>query len=256
MSEAGRPAALADVGVFGGSGFYSFLDDVAEVTIDTPFGPPAAPVAVGRLGDVRVAFIPRHGPKHDTPPHKVNYRANVWALREAGVGAIVGSFAAGSLRPDIHPGEFVVIDQLVDRTWGRPDTFFDGPEVRHVTFADPYDERLRRILVEAGRDERITVHDGGTVVVIPGPRFATRAESRWYQAQGWQVISMTQYPEAVLPKELEIPYAAVALITDYDTGIEGIDDIEPVTMEAVLEVVKHNVETVRRLLVAAIPRIP
>jgi 5'-methylthioadenosine phosphorylase len=253
VSPAGH--ARADVGVFGGSGFYSFLDNVTELEVDTPFGTPSAPVAIGRLGDVRVAFLPRHGRRHEFPPHKVNYRANVWAMREVGVGALVGSFAAGSLRPDIHPGDFVVIDQVVDRTWGRPDTFFDGPEVRHVTFADPYDERLRRVLVDAGRVEGITIHDGGTVVVIPGPRFATRAESRWYQAQGWQVISMTQYPEAVLPKELELPYAAVALITDYDTGIEGVDEIEPVTMEAVFEVMTANVETVRRLLVAAIPKI-
>ncbi|MGH9117335.1 MAG: S-methyl-5'-thioadenosine phosphorylase [Acidimicrobiales bacterium] len=245
----------ADVGVLGGSGFYQFLDHVTEVEIDTPFGSPSAAVAIGRLGAARVAFLPRHGRRHDTPPHRVNYRANVWAMRELGVGAIVGSFAAGSLRPDIHPGEFVVVDQLVDRTWGRPDTFFDGPEVRHVSFADPYDERLRRVLIDAGRAEGITVHDRGTVVVIAGPRFATRAESRWYQAQGWEVISMTQYPEAVLPKELEIPYAAVALITDYDTGVEGVDEIGPVTMDAVLEVMARNVDTVRRLLVAAVPRI-
>jgi len=245
----------ADVGVFGGSGFYAFLDDVTEVEASTPFGAPSARVALGRLGEVRVAFLPRHGRRHQTPPHKVNYRANVWAMKEVGVGAIVASFAAGSLRPDIHPGEFVVIDQLVDRTWGRPDTFFDGPEVRHVTFADPYDERLRRVLIEAGRAQGITVHDGGTVVVIPGPRFATRAESRWYQAQGWEVISMTQYPEAVLSKELDIPYAAVALITDYDTGVDGIEEIEAVTMEAVFEVIAQNVDTVRRLLVTAIPRI-
>jgi 5'-methylthioadenosine phosphorylase len=245
--------ARADVGVFGGSGFYSFLDDVTELTVDTPFGSPSAPVTLGRLGDVRVAFLPRHGRRHELPPHKVNYRANVWAMHEVGVGTLVGAFAAGSLRPDVHPGDFVVVDQVVDRTWGRPDTFFDGPEVRHVTFADPYDDRLRRLLVDAGRAEGITMHDRGTVVVIQGPRFATRAESRWYQAQGWEVISMTQYPEAVLPKELEIPYAAVALITDYDTGIEGVDEIEPVTMEAVFAVMTANVDTVRRLLVTAIP---
>jgi 5'-methylthioadenosine phosphorylase len=248
-------APRADVGVFGGSGFYAFLDDVTEIDVDTPYGPPSAPVALGRLGEVAVAFLPRHGKRHETPPHRVNFRANVRAMKDVGVGAIVGSFAAGSLRPDIHPGEFVVVDQLVDRTWGRPDTFFDGPEVNHVSFADPYDDGLRRVLVDAGRAEGITVHDGGTVVVIQGPRFATRAESRWYQSQGWQVISMTQYPEAVLPKELGIPYAAVALITDYDTGIEGVD-IEAVTMEAVLEVMARNVDTVRRLLVTAIPQIP
>jgi 5'-methylthioadenosine phosphorylase len=248
-------AAIADVGVIGGSGFYSFLSGVREVEADTPYGPPSAPVAVGEVGDVRVAFLPRHGTAHQYPPHKVNFRANVWALRDAGIGALVGSFAAGSLQPHIHPGEFVVVDQLVDRTWGRPDTFFDGPEVRHTTFADPYDPDVRKVLLEAGRDQGITVHDGGTVVVIPGPRFATRAESVWYRQQGWQVISMTQYPEAILAKELDLPYAAVALITDYDTGLEGVEGIEPVTMEAVLEVMRQNVDAVRSLLLTAIPRL-
>jgi 5'-methylthioadenosine phosphorylase len=247
---------MADVGVFGGSGFYAFLDDVTEVEVDTPFGPPSGPVALGQVEGVTVAFIPRHGKQHQFPPHKVNFRANVWALKEMGVGAIIGSFAAGSLQPDIHPGEFVAVDQVVDRTWGRPDTFFDGPEVRHATFADPYDERLRGVIIDAGRSRGITVHDGGTVVVIQGPRFASRAESRWYRAQGWHVISMTQYPEAALPKELDIPYAAVALVTDYDTGVEGVPGVEPVTMEAVFEVMRQNVAAVRDLLVTAIPRVP
>ena len=247
--------AEADVGVFGGSGFYAFLDDVTEVAVDTPFGSPSAPVAMGRLGDRRVAFIPRHGPKHTVPPHKVNFRANVWALREVGVRAVLGAFAAGSLNPNIHPGEFVVVDQFVDRTWGRPDTYFDGPDVNHPAMADPYDPGLRSVLVAAGRDQGITVHDGGTVVVIPGPRFATRAESAWYRAQGWQVISMTQYPEVALANELELRYAAVALVTDYDTGLEGVEGIEPVTMEQVFAVMAENVERVRALLTAAIPRI-
>jgi 5'-methylthioadenosine phosphorylase len=254
MSSGADPHA--DVGVFGGSGFYAFLDDVHEVDIDTPYGPPSAPVAIGQVGEVAVAFLPRHGKDHQFPPHKVNFRANVWALKDVGVGAIIGTFAAGSLQPDIHPGEFVAVDQVVDRTWGRPDTFFDGPEVRHLTFADPYDERLRAVLVDAGRSRGITVHDGGTVVVIQGPRFASRAESKWYRAQGWQVISMTQYPEAALPKELDIPYAAVALVTDYDTGVEGMPGVEPVTMEAVFEVMRQNVVAVRDLLVTAIPRVP
>jgi 5'-methylthioadenosine phosphorylase len=252
-AEAG---AAAGVGVIGGSGFYEFLSDVTEVDVDTPFGKPSAPVAVGEIGGRRVAFLPRHGQRHEFPPHRVNFRANVWALHHVGVRAIVGSYAAGSLQPHIHPGEFVVCDQLVDRTWGRPDTYFDGPEVRHVSIADPYDDDVREVLVAAGRDQGITVHDRGTVVVIQGPRFATRAESVWYRAQGWEVISMTQYPEAALARELEVPYASVALITDYDTGLEGVDGIEPVTMDAVLAVMKDNVHRVRELLTAAIPRIP
>ena len=211
----------ADVGVFGGSGFYSFLDDVEEVTIDTPYGATSAPLTIGDVGGRRVAFLPRHGRKHELPPHRIPYRANVWAMRELGVRAIVGPCAAGSLQAHVHPGELVVVDQLVDRTWGRPDTFFDGPEVHHVSFADPYDAAMRSVLVAAARRLELPVHDGGTMVVVQGPRFSTRAESRWFTSMGWEVINMTGHPEAVLAAELAIPYAAVALITDYDVGLEG-----------------------------------
>ena len=248
----------ADVGVFGGSGFYAFLDDVTEHAITTPFGEPASPVAVGTLAGVRVAFVPRHGAHHELPPHAVRYRANVAAMQQLGVRALLGPFAAGSLQPTIHPGDFVVVDQLVDRTWGRADTFYDtfadGPQ--HVSLADPYDDALRATLVATGRELGITVHDRGTVVVIQGPRFATRAESAWYRAQGWDVINMTQYPEVALAREAGIPYAAVALITDYDTGLEGMPGVEPVTQEQVFAFFEANVHRVRDLLFAAIPRLP
>ena len=248
----------ADVGVIGGSGFYAFLDDVEDVELDTPHGPPSGPVAIGTVGGRRVAFIPRHGRRHQYPPHKVPYRANAWALKELGVRAMLGPFAAGSLTPAIHPGEFVVVDQLVDRTWGRPDTFFDSFEdgAQHVSFADPYDDGLRGALLTAARRLGITVHDGGTVVVVQGPRFSTRAESRWYASAGWEVIGMTQYPEAALAKELGVPYAGVALITDHDAGLEGVDGIEPVTQEQVFEFMAANVDRVRDLLAAAIPDLP
>lgn len=239
--------------MFGGSGFYRFLDEVEEVRVDTPYGPTSSPLFVGTLGDRRVAFLPRHGINHELPPHRIPYRANVSAMREAGVRAIVAPFAAGSLQRSIAPGELVVCDQLVDRTWGRPDTFFDGPEVHHVAFADPFDAGLRRTLVEAGRGEGLTVHDGGTVVVVNGPRFSTRAESQWFRSLGWQVINMTQYPEAVLAAELEIPYAGVALITDYDAGLADEPGVEPVTEAEVFRVFEENVGRVRRLLFAAIP---
>jgi 5'-methylthioadenosine phosphorylase len=248
----------ADVGVFGGSGFYAFLDDVTEHQVDTPFGAPATPVAIGPVDGVRVAFVPRHGAHHELPPHAVRYRANVSAMQQLGVRALVGPFAAGSLQPTIHPGDFVVVDQLVDRTWGRPDTFHDtftdGPQ--HVSLADPYDDGLRAVLVDTGRELGITVHDHGTVVVIQGPRFATRAESAWYRAQGWDVINMTQYPEAALAREAGIAYGAVALITDYDTGLEGMPGVEPVTQEQVFAFFDANVDRVRELLFAAIPRLP
>jgi len=246
-----RPSA--EIGVFGGSGFYAFLDDVTSVSLHTPYGAPSAPVAVGTVGDRRVAFLPRHGVHHELPPHRVNYRANLWAMRELGVRRIVGPCAAGSLQPGIHPGEFVVCDQLVDRTSGRADTFFDGGVVGHISFADPYCPDLRRDLVAAAAGEGVTVHDGGTVVVIGGPRFSTRAESAWYRSAGWSVVNMTQYPEAYLARELGLCYAAVALVTDYDTGLEGVDGIEPVTMDVVFAVLARNVERTRALLFAAIP---
>jgi len=250
----------ADVGVYGGSGLYALLDDVEEVAVDTPFGPPSAPVAIGEVAGRRVAFLPRHGPGHTLPPHRVPYRANAWALRELGVGAIFAPFACGSLQPTIHPGEFVVVDQLVDRTAGRASSFHDGPDgtpeglaaVDHVSFADPYDARLRAVALAACRAEGVTVHDGGTVVVVEGPRFSTRAESRWYAAQGWHVVNMTQMPEAVLAAESGIPYAGIALVTDYDVGLEGAPGIAPVTMDEVFATLERNAEIVRTVLFRAI----
>jgi 5'-methylthioadenosine phosphorylase len=248
--------AGAEVGVFGGSGFYSFVDNIETVALDTPYGPPSAPLTIGSVGDRRVAFLPRHGRRHELPPHRIPYTANVWAMHQLGVRSIVAPCAAGSLQAHIHPGELVVVDQLVDRTWGRPDTFFDGPDVQHIAFADPYDTGVRATLVAAARDLGLTVHDGGTMVVVQGPRFSTRAESRWFASNGWEVINMTGYPEAVLAAELAIPYAAVALITDYDAGLEGVDGVEPVTQEMVLSFFEGNLDRVRALLFEAIPHLP
>jgi 5'-methylthioadenosine phosphorylase len=250
---AGAPSA--EIGIIGGSGFYRFLDDEVELEAHTPYGPPSGPLMLGRVGDRRVAFLARHGPRHHLPPHRVNYRANIWALRELGVRRIVAPTAAGSLRPDLHLGELVVCDQLVDRTWGRADTYFDGGVVGHVPFADPYCPELGQTLLAASRPPAV-VHRGGTVVVIQGPRFSTRAESAWFRSLGWDLVNMTQYPEAVLARELGICYAGLAIVTDYDTGIEGVEGIEPVTMAAAFEVLRESVERVRELLLDAVPAIP
>jgi 5'-methylthioadenosine phosphorylase len=263
VSAAGGSGGRVDVGVFGGSGMYSFLDDIEEVVLETPFGPPAAPVTIGDIAGRRVAFLPRHGRDHEHPPHRVPYRANIWALRELGARAAFAPCASGSLQPDIHPGEFVVLDDIVDRTTNRADTFHDGDDalddfarVNHVSFAHPYHPDLRTIAVEACKSEGVTVHDGGTVVVVNGPRFSTRAESRWYSSQGWHVVNMTQMPEAVLAAEAGLPYAAVALITDYDVGLLGEAGVEPVTMEQVFANLSRNAEVVRDVLFRAVELVP
>ena len=246
----------AEIGVFGGSGFYSFLTDITEIEVDTPYGRPSAPFHLGSIGDRRVAFLARHGTNHQYPPHRINYRANLWAMRSLGVTRILAPCASGSLQPHIHPGEFVICDQFVDRTSGRADTFFEGPTANHVSMADPYCPELAAVTLETARSQGITVHDGGTVVVIQGPRFATKAESRWYRAAGWEVINMTQYPEAALARELGLCYAAVALITDYDTGLEGVEGVEPVTQEQIFKFFDDNLERVRALLFDAIAKVP
>lgn len=246
----------ADIGVFGGSGFYEFLDDVQEAWIDTPYGLPSDKVAVAELGGKRVAFLPRHGRDHVIPPHKINYRANAWAMKALGVSRIFGPCAAGSLQADVKPGEFVICDQFVHRTWGRDDTFFDGPEVAHISAADPYCSQTRQVLIEQAKGLGIEVHEQGTVVVVQGPRFSTRSESREFRSHGWEVINMTQYPEAYLARELGICYANISLITDYDVGLEDDATIEPVSHEAVLKVFAENIERLRGLLTAAVEAIP
>jgi 5'-methylthioadenosine phosphorylase len=246
----------AEIGVFGGTGFYRFADDLTEVAVQTPYGPPSAPVAVGEVGGRRVAFLARHGLHHELPAHRVNYRANLWALRSLGVRRVLAPCSVGSLRPEIKPGEFVVCDQLVDRTRNRIDTFFDGPVPNHVSFADPYCPELRAAATAAATVEGIVAHPRGTVVVIAGPRFSTRAESRWFAAAGWDVVNMTQYPEAVLARELGMCYAGIALVTDYDAGLEGVEGGAAVTMDAVFAMLAANVERVQRLLVRAVPSVP
>ena len=240
------------IGIFGGSGFTSFLDGLDDVTVDTPYGPTSAPFAVGELDGCPIAFMPRHGLRHELPPAQIPYRANLWAMRELGVRRIVGPAACGSLRSDLAPGDFVVCDQFVDRTSGRADTFYEGPETTHVAAADPFCPSLRALLVETARELGISVHENGTAVVIQGPRFSTRAESQWYGSMGCDVVNMTAYPEAWLARELELCYANVSMITDYDAGVGGN---VPVSAEAVVRVFGENLDKLRTLLLAAIPRI-
>jgi 5'-methylthioadenosine phosphorylase len=256
LPELLQPQDKADVGVFGGSGFYSLMEGpVEQVTVQTPFGSPSDKIVIGQIGDQRVAFLPRHGPGHSIPPHAINYRANVWAMASLGVTQLIAPTAAGSLQPHVQRGDFVVCDQFVDRTYAREQTFFDGPRVVHISSADPYCPDLRAWSIAVARELGITVHERGTVVVIQGPRFSSRAESQWFAKQGWEVINMTQYPEVALARELQMCYVNIALITDFDAGLEGQLGIEPVTVNEVVRVLHDNNERVRHLIERLVPRL-
>jgi 5'-methylthioadenosine phosphorylase len=249
---AGGDGPRAEIGVIGGSGFYAFLDGAREVDVETPYGPPSDRIVVGEVGGRSVAFLPRHGRDHRFPPHRIPYRANLWALRSLGVRQVLAPCAVGGLRPELGPGSLVVPDQLVDRTSGRVQTFHDTGAV-HVSFADPYCPIGRAVAAATATGAGWPLTDRGTMVVIEGPRFSTRAESQWYAAQGWSIVGMTGHPEAALARELALCYTAIALVTDLDAGVEGG---EAVTQEEVFRVFADNTGRLRTLLydvVAALP---
>lgn len=239
---------MADFGVIGGSGFYSFLADARPVVVDTPFGAPSEPPVVGDLDGREVAFIPRHGADHRFPPHRVNYRANLWALRSLGVRQVLGPCAVGSLKPELTPGTFVVPDQYVDRTWGRAHTVYDETPVVHTSAADPYCPVGRATVIATGN-----VVPDGTMVVINGPRFSTRAESRWHAAQGWSVVGMTGVPEASIARELALCYTSIAVVTDHDAGVETGTGV---TQAEVLQAFEHSIGRLRGLVTDVISQLP
>ena len=237
------------IGVIGGSGFYALLDGADERVVETPYGPPSGPLAVGSLAGRPVAFVPRHGVDHRFAPHVVPYAANLWALRASGVRQVVSLSAVGSLTTALPTGSLVVPDQLVDRTHGRQHTLFGaGAGVGHATFADPYCPRGRAAAIASDG-----VHDGGTLVVVNGPRFSTRAESLEFQSHGWSIIGMTGMPEAGLARELAMCYTTLALVTDLDAGVEAG---EGVTHAEVLASFAANLPRLRELLVATLERLP
>lgn len=244
---------VAEIGVIGGSGFYEFFDTADEVTVETPYGPPSDPVVVGEVAGRQVAFLPRHGRDHRFAPHRIPYRANMWALRSLGVRQVLAPTAVGSLTPDYGPGTLAVPDQLVDRTSGRVQTFYEAGTAVHVQFADPYCPDLRASAMRAARVSGWQPALAGTLVVIEGPRFSTRAESRWYAAQGWTLIGMTAHPEAILARELALCYANIALVTDTDAGVE---EGEGVTHAEVFRVFAANVTRLRQLVAQAIAEVP
>ncbi|MFA0760258.1 MAG: hypothetical protein HZLCBSQH_000350 [Candidatus Fervidibacterota bacterium] len=248
----------AEIGVFGGSGLYSMegATVLEEIKVETPFGAPSDLITIVEIARKRVAFLPRHGRKHQYPPHKVPYKANIWAMKALGVERVLAPNAVGSLQRHIKPGDFVICDQFVDRTRHRDDTFFNGPITTHVSTADPYCPQLRAIAIEACRDLGIPHHERGTVVVIEGPRFSTKAESRWFTHMGWEVINMTQYPEVVLAREAELCYVNISIVTDYDTGLVAEGEVEPVSAEEVMKNFAASVERARQLIAEIIRRLP
>lgn len=245
---------LADIGVFGGSGFYKFLEDIKEVRVETPYGMPSDNLFIGKIGNHKVAFMPRHGRNHTILPHLINYRANVWAMKEIGCKRVISPCAAGSLQKHVVPGHFVICDQFVDWTDGRKSTFFEGPIVTHPSAAETYCPEMRKYAIETAKELGITVHEKGTVVVINGPRFSTKSESKFFTDQGWEVINMTAFPEAYLVKEMDMCPLNISLITDYDAGLVG--DVPPVSHHAVIEVFNKNVENLKKLLFTMIEKLP
>jgi 5'-methylthioadenosine phosphorylase len=245
-------SAVADIGVIGGSGFYELVAGAREVAVQTPFGEPSETVLVGEVAGKRVAFLPRHGRDHRFPPHAIPYRANLWALRALGVRRILAPSAVGSLTHSYGPGTLIIPDQIVDRTRGRVQTFYDVNAV-HVAFADPYCPRGRSTAIAVATQADWTPASSGTLVVIDGPRFSTRAESQWYAAQGWTLIGMTGHPEAVLARELAMCYTTLALVTDLDAGVE---EGTGVTQAEVFEVFAQNMSRVRDLVLKTIAALP
>jgi 5'-methylthioadenosine phosphorylase len=238
----------ADIGVIGGSGFYDLLPNLKEIKVETPYGSPSHKITLGRVGKLRLAFLPRHGREHDLPPHQINYRANIWALKELGISRIVTSHAVGSLQKDYRPGDFVILDQFVDRTKGRVDSFYNGPMATHVSTAFPYCPQLRKLANKAAKSLALPLHEKGTVVIIQGPRFSTAAESAWFTKMGWQVVNMTEYPEIALAREKEICYCGIAIVTDYDAGLVASGGIKPVSTKEIVTVFRKNIALAKKLI--------
>ncbi len=227
-----------------------------ELKTETPYGLPSASMTISSLGGKRVAFLPRHGVHHEYPPHMVPYRANLWAFENLGVTRVIGPCAVGSLRPEAEPGDLVFCDQFVNFTSGRRDTFYDGPQTTHIGLADPYCPELRKIGLRVAERLGIKAHERGTVVVIQGPRFSTRSESKFFRSQGWDLINMTQYPEVALARELEMCYLNISVVTDYDVGLEGDPRVSPVSHEEVIKVFNENIAKLRKLISEIVKMIP
>ncbi|OFW55445.1 MAG: methylthioadenosine phosphorylase [Candidatus Solincola sediminis] len=241
------------IGVFGGSGFYSLLNCAKSYAIHTPYGPASDRFMVGELAGVEIAFLPRHGRNHQYPPHCINYRANVWGMRELGVERIIAPGACGSLQRETPPGTFVLCDQFIDRTARQCATYYDGPAAVHINCAEPYCPEMREVCANTAEKLGIPYRGGGTAVIINGPRFSTKAESKWYHSMGWDVINMTQYPEVALARELGMCYLNISLVTDWDVWIADEEGVGMVTADEVGRVFKANNDEMMLLLQEMIP---
>jgi 5'-methylthioadenosine phosphorylase len=243
----------AEIGIIGGSGVYDpkIFEECREVKIFTPFGEPSDLISLGRYEGKIIAFIPRHGRNHTIPPHRVNYRANLWALKSLGVKRVIASSAVGSLRDDYAPGNFVIPDQFIDRTKKRLDTFYTGGQICHISAADPFCPQLREFFTEYAKKLGFDVKEAGTYVCIEGPRFSTRAESSLFRMWNADIIGMTLYPECILAKEAELCYVSIAMVTDYDVWAE-----KPVSTKEILKTLRKNVKSFKKLIVEAIPQMP
>ncbi|MBI5228986.1 S-methyl-5'-thioadenosine phosphorylase [Candidatus Micrarchaeota archaeon] len=244
----------ADIGVFGGTGFFSFLENVEQIDVETSFGATSDRISVGEYKGKKIAFLPRHRHDYSIPPHMINFRANIYAMKSLGVKKIISPCSCGSLQLGIKPGDLVIPDQFIDRTKGRKDTFYDGPKITFVSGAEPYCSSLREIAIECGRKLKLPIHERGTVVVIQGPHFSTKAESCWFSKMGWSVVNMTQYPEVILAREQEICFCGIALVTDYDAGLQGHPEIKSVEAKDFMKVFNANIETVKKLLLEIIEK--
>ena len=245
----------AKIGVIGGSGLYDIegMTDIEEVNIDTPFGKPSDAIITGRLEGVGIAFLPRHGRGHHILPGEVPSRANIYALKSLGVEHIIASCSAGSFKKEIEPGHLLIPDQLIDRTRGRVSSFFGEGIVAHIPFADPFCPALSQVLYESAKEAGATVHAKGTFVVMEGPAFSTRGESRLYRSWGADLIGMTALPEAKLAREAEICYAVIGCVTDYDSWWQHA---EAITVDVILNTMQQNVGTAKRIIKLAVSRIP
>jgi 5'-methylthioadenosine phosphorylase len=243
----------AEIGIIGGTGVYDpqFLKNSEDVKLHTPYGAPSDSITIGRLKGKTIAFIPRHGKKHTIRPTDVNSRANIYALKQLGVQWILAPTTVGSLKEDFKPGHVVFVDQFIDRTTKREQSFYTGPQVCHISVAEPMCPKLRKILIKMADEMKISYHKTGTYVCIEGPRFSTKAESKLFRGWGADIVGMTLVPECVLAREAEICYASIATVTDYDVWRD-----HPVTADEVVKTMRENLEKVKNIIMKAVLKIP